>query len=80
MIHLIDSSTLVFASAIRPGRGRRIRVEAPHSPDLIASIAYVPLPTSSYVALASFKGALNVVVAEERVLDGPEDPTVYEEP
>ena len=68
MIHLIDSSTLVFASAIRTGRGRRIRAGPPHSPDFIASIAQVPLPTSSYVALAFFKGALDVVVAEERAL------------
>ncbi len=42
-------------------------------PDLIASITQVLLPTSSFVALAFFKGALDVAVAEEQALDDPED-------
>jgi hypothetical protein len=60
------------------GRGKGYFVGARrhrHTPDLPSREPEIPLPTLSHDAPELFKAALQVVVAEERALDGPEDLT-----
>ena len=44
-----------------------------HTPDLLSREPTIPLPTLIHDAVELFKALLQVVVAEERALDGPED-------
>jgi hypothetical protein len=48
-----------------------------HTPDLLLREPTIPLPTLRHDAVELLKASLNVVVAEERVLDGPEGLTPY---
>ena len=57
------------------GRGKGCFVGANrhrHTPDLPSREPEIPLPTLSHDAPELFKAALQVVVAEEQALDGPE--------
>jgi hypothetical protein len=53
---------------------RRVRRHR-HTPEHADEESTIPLPTLSHDAPELFKAALQVVVAEERALDGPEDLT-----
>jgi hypothetical protein len=44
-----------------------------HTPDLLSREPTIPLPTLIHDAVELFKALLQVVVAEEQALDGPED-------
>ena len=58
------------------GRGKGYFVGARrhrHTPDLISREPTIPLPTLRHDAVEFLKATLNVVVAEEQALDGPED-------
>jgi hypothetical protein len=46
-----------------------------HTPDLLSREPTIPLPTLLHDAVELLKTPLNVIVAEERALDGPEDLT-----
>jgi hypothetical protein len=45
----------------------------PHSPEHAAEESPVPLPTPPRIFILLLKAVLNVVVADERALDGQED-------
>ena len=60
------------------GRGKRYFIgskEVRHTPDLIISMALIPLSILSHALQSPLKALLTVVAADERVLDYPEDLT-----
>jgi transposase len=62
-------------ASIRSGRGARTGAGPRHTPDQSAEEPPIPLPTPSNEALRLLKAALHTFVADERVLEGPEDLT-----
>jgi hypothetical protein len=69
---------LVLASVIRSDRGRQGSLgltKRRHTPDIIVEVRPIPLPTLFHDVVELLKASLNVVVAEERALNGLEDLT-----